>query len=275
MNRSILAREMDDAVGEGWAGFNRPGLERAFRKAARHSRVVRLLRVAVPALVMVGVVALGLATWFSPTRLLAKLPARGSLSSVGISGTKVTMALPRLEGYTRDARPYQMTAKTAAQDLLKPDNVELSEIRTKMETADKAVVEMTAATGLYHSKADQLILRESIVIKSTSGYEGHLSEAVGHGDLVEPAGLEYLPRDDLLLAGFEAPQELVDRTQALREAALQRLPLVGRQESGEPVGRVGLVTFQDAEAVLLDQKLLVGTAGALLPTSGAHPLQLV
>jgi lipopolysaccharide export system protein LptC len=178
MNRSILAREMDDAVGEGWAGFNRPGLDRAFRKAARHSRLVRLLRVAVPTLVVVGVVALGLATWFNPTRLLAKLPTGASLGSVGISGTKVTMALPRLEGFTRDARPYQMTAKTALQDLLKPDNVELTEIRTKMETGDKAVVEMTAATGLYHSKADQLILREKIVIKSTSGYEGHLTEAV-------------------------------------------------------------------------------------------------
>jgi lipopolysaccharide export system protein LptC len=137
-----------------------------------------LLRVAVPTLVAATVVAVAAATWFSPTRLLAKLPTGGSLGSVGISGSKVTMALPRLEGYTRDARPYLLTAKTALQDLLKPDNVELTDIHTKMETADKAVVEMTAATGLYHSKADQLILRENIVIKSTSGYEGHLTEAV-------------------------------------------------------------------------------------------------
>ena len=178
MNRSVLAREIDGAVSEGWAGFSRPGLDRAFRAAARHSGYVRFLRVAVPLLVAVAVVGVALATWFSPTRLLAKLPTGGSLGTVGISGSKVTMALPRLEGYTRDARPYQMTAKTAAQDLLKPDNVELNEIRTKMETADKAVVEMTAATGIYHSKADQLILRERIVIKSTSGYEGHLTEAV-------------------------------------------------------------------------------------------------
>jgi len=178
MNRSVLAREVDGAINEGWAGFSRPGLDRAFRAAARHSRYVRFLRVAVPVLIAAVVVAVSLATWFSPTRLLAKLPTGGSLGSVGISGSKVTMALPRLEGYTRDSRPYQLTAKTAAQDLLKPDNVELSEIRTKMETADKAVVEMTAATGLYHSKADQLILRDSIVIKSSSGYEGHLTEAV-------------------------------------------------------------------------------------------------
>ena len=178
MNRSVLAREVDGAVDEGWTGFTRPGLDRAFRAAARHSRYVRLLRVAVPALVAAAVIALSAATWFSPARLLAKLPTGGSLGSVGISGSKITMELPRLEGYTRDSRPYQLTAKTAAQDLLKPDNVELTEIRTKMETADKAMVEMTAATGLYHSKADQLILRDSIVIKSTSGYEGHLTEAV-------------------------------------------------------------------------------------------------
>jgi len=134
--------------------------------------------VAVPVLVAAAVIALSAATWFSPARLLAKMPTGGSLGTLGISGSKITMQLPRLEGYTRDSRPYQLTAKTAAQDLLKPDNVELSEIRTKMETADKAIVEMTAATGLYHSKADQLILREKIVIKSTAGYEGHLTEAV-------------------------------------------------------------------------------------------------
>jgi lipopolysaccharide export system protein LptC len=132
----------------------------------------------VPVLVAIGIVGVGLASWFSPARLMAKLPTGGSLGTIGVSGTKITMELPRLEGYTRDARPYVLTAKTAAQDLLKPDNVELNEIHAKMETADKAVVEMTAANGLYHSKADQLILRERIVLTSSSGYEGHLTEAV-------------------------------------------------------------------------------------------------
>jgi lipopolysaccharide export system protein LptC len=177
MNRSVLAREVDDAVDEGWAGFSRPGLDRLFRTAARHSRHVRFLRVALPALVAAGMVAVLVGMWFSPARLLPNLPTGASLSSVGISGTKITMQLPRLEGFTRDSRAYQMTAKTAAQDMLKPDNVELTDIHTKMETADKTLMEMTAASGLYHSKADQLILRDHIVIVTTS-YVGHLSEAV-------------------------------------------------------------------------------------------------
>jgi lipopolysaccharide export system protein LptC len=178
MNRSILATELDDGGGQGWTGFSRPGLDRAFRAAARHSRWVRFLRVAVPSLVAAGAVVVCVSMWFSPARLLPNLPTGASLGSVGISGSKITMQLPRLEGFTRDARPYQFTAKTALQDLLKPDNVELNELHTKMEMGDKAVVEMTAVSGLYHSKADQLILRDHIVVTSTSGYEGHLTEAV-------------------------------------------------------------------------------------------------
>jgi lipopolysaccharide export system protein LptC len=178
MNRSVLAMELNDGGAQGWLGTSRAGLDHAFRAAARHSRLVRFLRLAVPAFVVVVVAGVCVASFFNPARLLPNLPTGGSLASVGISGSKITMQLPRLEGYTRDARPYQFTAKTAAQDLLKPDNVEMSEIHTKMEMGDKAVVEMSAATGLYHSKADQLILRENIVVTSTSGYEGHLSEAV-------------------------------------------------------------------------------------------------
>jgi len=178
MNRSTLAMEAEDTPVHGWTASSRSGLDRAFRLAARHSRNVRFLRVAVPALVVAAVVALGLAAWFSPARLLAKLPTGASLSSLGISGTRITMELPRLEGYTRDQRPYVLTAKSAAQDLTKPDRVELSDLHAKMETAEKSVVEMSAASGLYHSKADQLILHDRIVLTSSTGYEGHLTEAV-------------------------------------------------------------------------------------------------
>ena len=128
MNRSILAMEIEEPGPQGWTASRRAGLDRTFRTAARHSRHVRFLRVAVPVVVAAAIVGLTLATWFSPARLMAKLPTGGSLGSMGISGTKITMELPRLEGYTRDARPYVLTAKSAAQDLTKPDRMELTEL---------------------------------------------------------------------------------------------------------------------------------------------------
>src|SRR5690348_7460771 len=101
---------------------NRADLEQMFRTAARHSGRVRLLRVAVPlgALLLCTVLALG--AWLNPLRTLALPNVSGTL---GISGTKITMQLPRLAGVTRDDRAYELSARTADQDLTKPDHVEL------------------------------------------------------------------------------------------------------------------------------------------------------
>ena len=54
-----------------------------------------------------------------------------------IKGTKITMEAPKLSGYTREQRWYEMTRKGATQDVTKPDLIELSEIRAKIETQDK------------------------------------------------------------------------------------------------------------------------------------------
>ena len=38
-----------------------------------------------------------------------------------ISGTKLTMQAPKLSGYTRDGRWYELIADSAAQDITKPE----------------------------------------------------------------------------------------------------------------------------------------------------------
>ncbi len=53
------------------------------------------------------------------------------------------MEAPRVAGFTKDARPYEVTARAASQDITKPDIVELKEIRAKVEMQDKVTVEMT------------------------------------------------------------------------------------------------------------------------------------
>lgn len=150
--------------------------ERAFRAAVRHSLLVRVLRVAIPLAVVLAIAAVMLATWLNPLRLLAKLPV--GLGDLVVSGTRITMEQPRLSGYTRDARAYELTARAAAQDVTKPDLVELQDIHAKIEMQDKSVMEMSAVNGVYDAKAEMLTLRENILLTSSTGYQGRLSEAV-------------------------------------------------------------------------------------------------
>src|SRR5690348_7261667 len=169
MNRVITAQSEPDATRAYWT-TSRDNTERVFLAARRHSRLVRILRIAVPASVSFVLVVVVLITYLNPLRMLAKLPI--NIDNLVVSGTKVTMEQPRLSGFTRDARAYELTADTAAQDMTKPDMVELHNIRAKVEMQDKSKLEMSAATGLYDAKAETLKLDRDILLNSSTGYQG-------------------------------------------------------------------------------------------------------
>src|ERR1700685_3221088 len=107
------------------------GMEARFAIAARHSRMVRLLRIAVPGAVILSLAAIILVSVFNPFRmLLPKLPIE--MGNMVVSGTKITMESPHLSGYSQDQRPYEMWANTAIQDVTDPDHVDLKTLRGKM-----------------------------------------------------------------------------------------------------------------------------------------------
>lgn len=142
----------------------------------RHSRRVRVARVAVPIVAIVAVALVIMASWLSPLRLITNLPI--GLRDVVISGTKVKMEHPRLSGFTRDARPYELSAHSAAQDVTKPEQIELTKLNAKIQMHDTTQVEVSAANGLFDTKAEVLTLENDILVTSTSGYEGRLTHAV-------------------------------------------------------------------------------------------------
>lgn len=152
------------------------GLEARFAAAARHSRMVRILRVAVPAAVVLALAAIIGASIFNPFRmLLPKLPV--DMGNLVVSGTKITMESPHLSGYSTDQRPYEMWAKAAIQDLTDPDHVELKTLRAKVLMEDRSTVTMDARTGYFDSKQQLLDLRKDIFLQSSTGYEATLSQA--------------------------------------------------------------------------------------------------
>jgi lipopolysaccharide export system protein LptC len=151
--------------------------ERAFRAARSHSRTVRLLRIFVPVGMILTVGGFLLWTWFNPMRLLLPLPDNVGGDLV-VSGTKITMQQPRVTGFTRDSRPYEFTAKAAAQDLTRPDVVELNDLRGKFQMQDNSTTEVTALSGTYNSKNEILQLGKDTVVTSTAGYRVLLDNAV-------------------------------------------------------------------------------------------------
>ena len=152
------------------------GMEARFAIAARHSRMVRVLRIAVPAAVILAMTAIVAVSIFNPFRmLLPKLPL--DMGNLVVSGTKITMESPHLSGYTPDQRPYELWAKSATQDLTDPDHVDLKTLRAKVLMEDRSTVTLDARNGLFDTKQQLLDLHKDIFLQTTAGYEARLTQA--------------------------------------------------------------------------------------------------
>jgi lipopolysaccharide export system protein LptC len=151
-------------------------LEARFRMAARHSRLVRVLRIVVPAAVLFAMAVIVGFSVFNPFRMLMpNLPI--DPGNLVVSGTKITMESLHVPGYTSDRRPYELWATTAVQDLTDPDHVELNKLKTRVLMEDGSTAWLDARTGKFDNKQQTLDLHKDIVMKTTNGYEARLSQA--------------------------------------------------------------------------------------------------
>jgi lipopolysaccharide export system protein LptC len=158
-----------------------PGLEARFALAARHSRLVQILRVAVPGAVGLAMAGVLYVSFFNKF----KVPINtGNLSGdLVVSGRKITMETPHLTGFTPDQRPYDLVAKTATQDLTDPNHVELNTLHTTVLMQDGSTTTLDALTGLFDTKQQQLDLYKDIVVTTSTGYQARLNSA--HADMAK------------------------------------------------------------------------------------------
>jgi lipopolysaccharide export system protein LptC len=153
-------------------------LEARFRAAARHSRLVHILRVAVPAAVVLAMSGLIIISVFKNPFWILKAALPVEIDNLVVSGTKITMENPHMAGFSADRRPYEMRAKAAIQDLTDPDHVELRVLRAKVMMEDRTNVTLDARTGFFDSKQQLLELKKDIFLQSSTGYEAKLSQAL-------------------------------------------------------------------------------------------------
>lgn len=150
--------------------LKRDGSDRggSYAKAKRHSSRVRLLKIAIPAGALVAGGLVAAATMFKPFGDVSGL----SLGSVSLSGTKIAMENPRLTGFRKDNRPYEVTAKAAFQDVRKPGLIELKDVNAKLSTdAAGTSATLVSAAALFDTAKEFLDLSQDIRITTTRGEE--------------------------------------------------------------------------------------------------------
>jgi lipopolysaccharide export system protein LptC len=146
----------------------------AYHVARRHSAYVRILRWAIPVGCVAAVGGLLVVTLFDP---FSKLPGNISISSLGLSGTRVTMELPKLSGYRQDGRRYDVRAASGVQDIKVPNVLELNQMDATFETTDKDRVRVSAPFAIYDSARESMQMRGDIRVTSSSGFDIRLKSA--------------------------------------------------------------------------------------------------
>lgn len=151
-----------------------PRRARMHRAARRHTRLVRGLRRAIP-LGAAAATAFVAAAWLNP---FAGLGAGVTLGPVSVQGTKVTMDHPKLSGFRKDDRRYEVTAEAAFQDVRKPLVIELQTLRGHAVMDDKgALAHLEAASGVFDTQKETLELRRDIRLRTDARQEARLSTA--------------------------------------------------------------------------------------------------
>ena len=147
---------------------------KAFASARRHSKLVLFLKNAIPAGCIIALAAIVMFTFFDPFQ---KAETAVAVSTDGISGSKITMQNPKLSGYKKDLRSYDVTADTAVQEVKRPTLMELLKPIARIEIEKDKFAHVTARVGTYDSAAEKMRLEGEVSVRSDAGYDIRMVDA--------------------------------------------------------------------------------------------------
>lgn len=165
----------------------------AFATAQKHSRRVRVLKILVPSIAVLMAGSFVVASY-----VLTPAKVNVDTDSSAYANGKLVMANPKLEGFTKDNRPYSMTAMRAIQDLKSQDVIELEDISAKLPIDSDDWVSVEAEKGTYDRLANTLKVTSPFTIKSTEGLTAEMASAFVD---IAKGNLETSEPVDILLKG--------------------------------------------------------------------------
>jgi lipopolysaccharide export system protein LptC len=142
--------------------------------AARHTRRVRLLKIALPTVAVLSVA--GFFAVMSLNKMVDGLPAL-NLSGINIEQRQITMDKPHISGFDGTKRAYEINAVTATQELGKPKVMTFQTIQARFGLGDDVRANLHALTGVYDDNTKKLNLSGGIDLTTTNGYTARLEVA--------------------------------------------------------------------------------------------------
>lgn len=211
---------------------DRDAFERAYRRAQRHSRRVRVLKVALPAVALSMVAAVGLYSFVG-------LPGGISVNLGGttLEGGRLVMANPELDGFTSDDRPYSMRADRAIQEVGNTSVIQLERIGARLPIDAANWADVDAEKGVFDREANTLELSEGVTITMDTGMTATLRSAtvdIGLGAMSTAEPVEITMEGSRLSADSMRMTErggvLVFENRVRMQVELQRLERAQRSE---------------------------------------------
>jgi lipopolysaccharide export system protein LptC len=146
---------------------------KAFRAAQRHSALVRLLRLLLP---MSAIGAVGL--YFLPSKLSVQVKGgEATIDSINVISGGLKMVNPRIKGVNEKYGVYDIRAENATRQLKDPDLMNLNAITAEITSKTGELTTLTAPTGIYQAKQEELTFDHGVVIGGDGGISGTLKTA--------------------------------------------------------------------------------------------------
>ncbi|MFZ1107165.1 MAG: LPS export ABC transporter periplasmic protein LptC [Rhodomicrobium sp.] len=140
------------------------GVDRAreFRRATRHSVLVRVLKVVLP-LIAAGVLSL----YALPSLLVVSIDkGRGeaSVRAVTLEAGSLKMLEPRVRGVNDKNEAYEFVADTATQASRTAETMYMEKVRGHVTGRDGVITKLTAPDGIHNGKADEMTFNNGAVV---------------------------------------------------------------------------------------------------------------
>jgi lipopolysaccharide export system protein LptC len=150
-----------------------PDRTRAFRAARRHSVMVRVLKLGLP---VAALAAIGL--YVLPSQLTIKTKeGEASVQSIDIASGGLRMMHPRMKGIHDKLGTYDIRADSGLQHVQEPGVMTFDKIDADIVSPQGQKTTLTAPSGIFQSKLEELTFDNGAIIGGESGIAGKLKTA--------------------------------------------------------------------------------------------------